>query len=146
MAEKVFVLNVLFLFLTIGRWSVNTKSVEFEQITKKNTGYKRPWMHVQLYCTARLLCPWNFPDKNTGVGCHFLLQRVFYFKGYSQPKDQTRVSCVSCIGRQILYHCTTWLMSESSKSHCGGISGQYCHILRFFSWKDGNLDLYGKIS
>ena len=19
---------------------------------------------------ARLLCPWNFPDKNTGVGCH----------------------------------------------------------------------------
>ena len=22
----------------------------------------------------RLLCPWNFPGKNTGVGCHFLLQ------------------------------------------------------------------------
>ena len=21
----------------------------------------------------RLLCPWNFPGKNTGVGCHFLL-------------------------------------------------------------------------
>ena len=20
------------------------------------------------------LCPWNFPGKNTGVGCHFLLQ------------------------------------------------------------------------
>ena len=20
---------------------------------------------------ARLLCPWDFPDKNTGVGCHF---------------------------------------------------------------------------
>ena len=26
---------------------------------------------------ARLLCPWNFPVKNTGVGCHFLLQRIF---------------------------------------------------------------------
>ena len=24
---------------------------------------------------ARLLCPWDFPGKNTGVGCHFLLQR-----------------------------------------------------------------------
>ena len=24
---------------------------------------------------ARLLCPWNFPGKNTGVGCHFLLRR-----------------------------------------------------------------------
>ena len=23
---------------------------------------------------AKLLCPWNFPGKNTGVGCHFLLQ------------------------------------------------------------------------
>ena len=23
---------------------------------------------------ARLLCPWDFPGKNTGVGCHFLFQ------------------------------------------------------------------------
>ena len=23
---------------------------------------------------ARLLCPWNFPGKSTGVNCHFLLQ------------------------------------------------------------------------
>ena len=22
-------------------------------------------------------CPWNFPSKNTGVGCHFLLQEIF---------------------------------------------------------------------
>ena len=26
---------------------------------------------------ARLLCPWNFSGKNTGVGCHFLLQGIF---------------------------------------------------------------------
>ena len=26
---------------------------------------------------ARLLCPWNFPGKNTGVGCHFLPQGIF---------------------------------------------------------------------
>ena len=26
---------------------------------------------------TRLLCPWDFPGKNTGVGCHFLLQEVF---------------------------------------------------------------------
>ena len=26
---------------------------------------------------ARLLRPWNSPGKNTGVGCHFLLQAVF---------------------------------------------------------------------
>ena len=26
---------------------------------------------------ARLLCPWDSPGKNTGVGCHFLLQGPF---------------------------------------------------------------------
>ena len=24
-------------------------------------------------CSSQLLCPWDFPGKNTGVGCHFLL-------------------------------------------------------------------------
>ena len=26
---------------------------------------------------ARLLCSWNFPGKNTGASCHFLLQGLF---------------------------------------------------------------------
>ena len=30
---------------------------------------------------ARLRCPWDFPGKNTGVGCHFLLQGVFPMQG-----------------------------------------------------------------
>ena len=30
---------------------------------------------------ARLLYPWDFPDKNTGAGCHFLLQRIFPSQG-----------------------------------------------------------------
>ena len=34
---------------------------------------------------ARLLCPWDFPGKNTGVGCHFLLQRIFPAQG-SNPR------------------------------------------------------------
>ena len=34
-------------------------------------------------------------------GCHFLLQGIFL------TQDLTWVSCVSCIGRQILYHYTT---------------------------------------
>ena len=29
----------------------------------------------------RLLCPWNSPGKNTGVGCHFLLQGIFLIQG-----------------------------------------------------------------
>ena len=27
--------------------------------------------------TVRLLCPWDFPGKNAGVGCHFLIWGIF---------------------------------------------------------------------
>jgi len=30
---------------------------------------------------TRLLCPWDFLGKRTGVGCHFLLQRIFLTQG-----------------------------------------------------------------
>ena len=38
--------------------------------------------HVRLFAThelypTRLLCPWDFPGENTGVGCHCLLQGIF---------------------------------------------------------------------
>ena len=29
----------------------------------------------------RFLCPWNLPGKNTGVGCHSLLQGIFPTQG-----------------------------------------------------------------
>ena len=53
--------------------------------------------------SARLLCSWDFAGKNTGVGCHALLQGIFFNPGI-KPMDQTHVSSVSGIGRQILYH------------------------------------------
>ena len=37
------------------------------------------WAHGLL--PARLLRPWDFPGKNTGVGCHFLLQGIFLTQG-----------------------------------------------------------------
>ena len=43
----------------------------------------------------RLLCPWNFPGKNTGVGCHSLLQGIF-------PTQGSNPSLLHC--RQIIYH------------------------------------------
>ena len=30
---------------------------------------------------SRLLCPWDFPEKNTGVDSHFLLQGIFPTQG-----------------------------------------------------------------
>ena len=44
---------------------------------------------------TRLLCPWSSPGKNTGVGCHSLLQRLF-------PTQGLNPSLPHC--RQVLYH------------------------------------------
>ena len=38
--------------------------------------------------TVAFLCPWDFPGKNTGMGCHFLLQGIF----------PAQVSCISSDG------------------------------------------------
>ena len=57
---------------------------------------------------ARLLCPWDFLGKNTGVCCHFLLQGPFLTQGLN---TQTHVSC---IGRQILYG---WATREAPKRY-----------------------------
>ena len=39
---------------------------------------------------ARLLHPWDFPDKNTGVGCHFLLQCMKV-----KSEDEVTQSCLT---------------------------------------------------
>ena len=44
---------------------------------------------------TRLLCPWDSPGKNTGVGCHSLLQGIFLTQG----SDSGLSHC-----GQILYH------------------------------------------
>ena len=33
---------------------------------------------------------------------------ISFSRGSSQPRDQTLVICISCTGREILYHCTFW--------------------------------------
>ena len=42
--------------------------------------FSHAWFFVTLWPT-RLLCPWDFPGKTTGVGCHFLLQGIFLTHG-----------------------------------------------------------------
>ena len=37
----------------------------------------------------RLLCPWNSPDKNPGVGCHFLLQGIFSTEGWNMDGKES---------------------------------------------------------
>ena len=44
-------------------------------------------------CIAHL-CPWDFSGKNIGVGCHFLLHRIFL----TQRSNQSLLHC-----RQVFY-------------------------------------------
>ena len=44
---------------------------------------------------TRLLCPWDFPGKNPGVGCYFLLQGIF-------PTQRSNPGLPHC--GQTLYH------------------------------------------
>ena len=53
---------------------------------------------------ARLLCPWDSPGKNTGVGCHALFQGIFRIQG-SNPSLLQLLHC-----RRIPYH---WTIREA---------------------------------
>ena len=54
---------------------------------------------------ARLLHPWDFPGKSTGVGCHALLQRTFLTQGF----NLCLLLLLHC--RQILYSLSLYLES-----------------------------------
>ena len=51
----------------------------------------------------------------------------------SRPRDWTWVSWVSCTGRWILYHCTTW---ETLQKHKGKIMTHVCWARRSFKGED----------
>ena len=85
-------------------------------ISNLTTHILENWIKVKVSCTvmsvslwphgllpARLLCPWNFPGKNTGVGCHF------FSRESSPPRDWTWVSCIA--GRFF----TNWVTRKSHK-------------------------------
>ena len=71
-------------------------------------------------CQALLLCPWDFPGKNTEVGCHFLLQ------GSSQPRDQTWVSSIAA----------RFFTVGATREDCQIISGlnEHRYFLRHALW------------
>ena len=83
-----------------GAWRATVHGVpkSWAQLSKHSTA-----QHIHLYmcvCSvqphglypARLLCPWVFPGKNSGVGCHFLLQGIFLTQG-SNPNLLCLLHC-----------------------------------------------------
>ena len=61
---------------------------------------------------------------------------ISYSRGASQPRDGTHISCISCIGRQILYHCVTCILGFPCGS-AGKESACYARDLGLIlGWED----------
>ena len=82
---------------------------------RSHLGSPKKWIYslcvlsrVQLTVTPWTVC--SPPDSSGhGVFQARILEQVAisYSRGSYQSRDWTHISCVSCTGRQILYHCTT---------------------------------------
>ena len=77
------------------------------------------WPHEQ---PARLLCPWDSPDKNTGVGCHSLLQGIFLTQGWNLGLLHCR-QILYCLSHQgspnwysVSFHCLLYHIHHSQES------------------------------
>ena len=72
-------------------------------------------MYAQITQSCPTLCNPVNPNP-PGSSVHGIFQArllewvaISYSRISSQPRDRTHTSCISCIGRKILYHCTTWV-------------------------------------
>ena len=84
----------------------------------------------------RLLCPWNSPGKNTGVGCHALLQGIFATQGSNPglPHCRGLLYHLSHQGRPRILEWVAYPFSRGS-SQPRGWTGVSCIAGEFFtSW------------
>ena len=120
-------INIDFLLNSVGSKVVKYKyTLKYNQMMTKMQKQEVKWESVsysvvwlwfcQLYPTLSdptycNLCPWNSPDKNTGVGNHFLLPGIFPTQGQNWGLLHSR---------QILY----WLSHQGSP---------YIYTYKYFS-------------
>ena len=93
------------------QWSLGKlEKVSFHSNPKEVKVKVKSLSHARLFATpwivacTKLLCPWDFQGKSTGVGCHFLLQGIF-------PTQGSNPGLSHC--RQMLYH----LSHQGSPKH-----------------------------
>ena len=58
--------------------------LQLTKIHADQAGFVSPFVisvHITHPSPVITLCPWDFPGKNAGVGCHFFLQGIFLTQG-----------------------------------------------------------------
>ena len=80
-----------------------------------------------MYCSPRLLCPYDSPGKDTGVGCHALLQGIF-------PTQGSNSCLLASPALRILY----------SLSHlgCALVTRLSKMIFKYFSWVSQKMSFF----
>ena len=96
------------------------------------------------------LCPWDFPDKSTEVGCHFLLQGIFPTQGSNQGLLYCRqtLNCLShqgSLNNKWKYHSITLtrhLTADERHRKCNQIRIRSLQSLKLDPEVKGELFLY----
>ena len=70
---------------------------------------------------TRILCPWDFPGKTTGVSCHFLLQGIFPTQGLNPGLQHCR---------QIIYQ----LSHQRGKVKVTQSCPSFCNPMEYSPW------------
>ena len=97
-----------------------------------------------------LLCPWDFPDKDTEVGCHFLLQGIFPTPCLLHCRQNLYLLChrtlcysILCPSQSIVTPCTRICISQQD---CVFMVDSVLHHLDLLSMKEVLLLLLGSWS
>ena len=108
-ANKTIILNVKFYFFL-------SLVLKIDILGWRKPKTWRIWCHIPTDVYAQLcliLCdPVDCSPPGSSVYGIFQARilewvTISYSRGSSWPRDQTHVFCASCIGKQILYHCST---------------------------------------
>ena len=78
-------------------WETQVQSLGWEDLLEKEMATHSSILAGKFHGWRNLVgyCPWDDPHKNTGMGCHFLLQEIF-------PTQGLNLGLPHC--RQMLYH------------------------------------------
>ena len=81
----------------------------FPEVKWSEVAQSWPTLCDPIDCSLPRFSPWDFPGKNTGVGCRFLLQRIFPTQGWNPGLPHCR---------QTLYR----LSYQGSPCHCNHLA------------------------